>query len=213
VIVIFDLDGTVWDSEAGIVASLEHTFTVLGLPVPNRSTLQANIGPPLQLMLEELGVPAGLVEAGRAAYRERYLRHGVYEAALYPGVVEAIDAIAAAGHRLATATSKGEVPTRVMLEHFGILDRFEVVGAATMDRTAITKEAVLARALAALGTPDPTACRMIGDRHYDVHGAADHGIACIGVTWGYGDERELRDAGATAIASSPAELPLLLAAG
>jgi phosphoglycolate phosphatase len=213
VIVIFDLDGTVWDSREGIVASLEHTFTVLGLPVPNRSTLEANIGPPLQLMLEELGVPVALVDAGRAVYRDRYLELGVYEAALYPGVVDAIDSIAAAGHRLATATSKGEVPTRVMLEHFGILDRFEVVGAATMDRTAITKEAVLARTLGALGDPPPASCRMVGDRHYDVRGAAEHDIACIGVAWGYGDEEELRGAGAAAIASSASELPALVGVG
>jgi phosphoglycolate phosphatase len=125
-------------------------------------------------------------------------------------VLDAIDRIAAAGHRLATATSKGEGPTHQMIEHFGIGDRFEVIGAATMDATAITKEAVLARTLDALGNPSATGCWMVGDRSYDVTGAARFDIACIGVTWGYGSEDELRSAGARHVIDRPDQLPPLV---
>ena len=149
-IVIFDLDGTVWDSEEGIVGSLEHTFSSFGMATPERSVLTANVGPPLQLMLAELGIPAELIDDATLRYRQRYVEWGAYRASLYPGVLDAIDAIAGAGHRLATATSKGEGPTHQMLEHFGINDRFEVIGAASMDSSAITKPAVLERTLDAL---------------------------------------------------------------
>ena len=149
-IVIFDLDGTVWDSEEGIVGSLEHTFSSFGMETPERSVLTANVGPPLQLMLAELGIPAELIDDATLRYRQRYVEWGAYQASLYPGVLDAIDAIAGAGHRLATATSKGEGPTHQMLEHFGITDRFEVIGAASMDSSAITKPAVLERTLDAL---------------------------------------------------------------
>lgn len=209
-IVIFDLDGTVWDSEEGIVGSLQHTFAAYGLPVPERSVLTANLGPPLQQMLAELGIPDRLVAEATLTYRERYVEWGAYQASLYPGIVDAIDRIAADGHRLATATSKGEGPTHQMLEHFGITDRFEVIGAATMDATAITKEAVLGRALTALGGPDPSACWMVGDRSYDVTGAASYGIPCIGVLWGYGSAEELAAAGARHVVADPAELLALL---
>ncbi len=175
--------------------------------VPGRAVLTANLGPPLQQMLAELGFPPELVDEATLRYRERYVEWGAYQAALYPGILDAIDTLAAAGHRLATATSKGEGPTHQMLEHFGIEDRFEVIGAATMDATAITKEAVLGRTLAALGDPDPAQCWMVGDRSYDVTGSASFGIDCIGVTWGYGSTEELVAAGARHVVDLPAELP------
>ena len=146
--VVFDLDGTVWDSEPGILACLVHTLDALGLPVPTDQVLRSHIGPPLPLMLEMVGVPAGHVEAGVRLYRDRYVRAGVYEASLYDGAVDMLDAVAAAGHTLATATSKGEGPTRTMLDHFGLTDRFTVIGAASMDGTIISKTDVLARTLA-----------------------------------------------------------------
>lgn len=212
-IVIWDLDGTVWDSEPGIVASLEHALRSVGMVVPPPEELRGIIGPPLAMMLAELGVPESRLDEAVRHYRERYLSTGVLEASLYPGVVEALDALAGAGHRLATATSKGEVPTRMMLEHFGLAGAFEVVGAASMDGRSATKRQVLGRTLEALGAPEPTACVMVGDRHYDVTGAAAFGISCIGAAWGYGGAEELRLAGAVALAERPLDVPPLVAGG
>lgn len=209
-IVIFDLDGTVWDSEKGIVGSLEHTFVSYGMEVPDRSVLRSNLGPPLQLMLAELGIPEDRVDEATLRYRERYVEWGAYQATLYPGVVEAIDELRAGGHRLTTATSKGEGPTLQMLEHFDLADRFEVVGAASMDASAITKDAVLERTLDRLGNPDPDRCWMVGDRSYDVVGAARFGIPCIGVTWGYGTAEELTTAGARHVVTEPGALLALI---
>lgn len=209
-IVIFDLDGTVWDSRPGIVACLVHAFDELGLEPPDEGRMIAAIGPPLRTMLADLGVHEDLLDTGVAAYRERYLSTGVYEAELFPGVVEVIDRLIDRGDTLATATSKGSVPTATMLDHFGIRDRFEVVGAATMDGTATTKSEVLAMTLDGLGRPDPLGCRMVGDRYHDVEGAAGHGIRCVGVAWGYGGREELLAAGAESVADEPSELPGLL---
>jgi len=212
-IVLLDLDGTVWDSEDGIVRCVDHALATLGRTVPPRAHLVRAIGPPLRSMLEHLGVPEEQLDDGVAAYRDRYLTVGVYESALYPGVTDMLDRLAADGHTLATATSKGEVPTRTMLDHFGITDRFAAVGAATMDGVATTKTEVLARVLRLLGDPPGSTCRMVGDRHYDVLGAADHGIDCIGATWGYGGAEELRQAGAVALAHHPTDVPVLVAQG
>lgn len=209
--VILDLDGTVWDSQRGIVACLEHALRGLGLAVPPHDHMVANVGPPLPMMLAELGVPEQRLDDGVRLYRERYLSQGVYEAELYDGVVEAFDRLQNSGHTLATATSKGEDPTLVMLEHFGIADRFAFVGAATMDGQATSKAQVLARTLVGLGSPDADACVMVGDRHYDVTGAATFGIGCIGAGWGYGGVDELRTAGAVAVAERPADVPPLVA--
>ena len=201
---IFDLDGTVWDSEPGILASMAHALGELGLPVPDQTVLRSHIGPPLPLMLAAVGVPEPLVDDGVRLYRERYLTVGVFEASLYDGVTDLLDAVAGSGHVLATATSKGEVPTRTMLEHFDLERRFAVVGAATMDGSATTKPEVLALTLAGLGGPSADTCILIGDRDLDVLGAATHGVDCIGAAWGYGGTEELHSAGAWAIAASPA---------
>lgn len=206
-IVIFDLDGTVWDSVEGIVGTLEHTLASLDLPVPTRSDLAANVGPPLPTMLAELGVPPHRLEEGTAAYRERYMGWGVYRATPFPGVVEVLDELRADGRRLATATSKGELPTGIMLDHLDLAHRFDVVGAASMTvASEMTKTAVIRRTLARLGDPGPDDCVMVGDRHYDVRGAAEFGIDCIGVAWGYGSEAELRAAGAAEVVGSAGEL-------
>ena len=203
---LFDLDGTVWDSEPGIIGCMEHAFSALDLPVPPREVLESNVGPPLHEMLADVGMPRELVEAGVVHYRERYRTWGAFQADPYPGMVELLEELAGLGRRLATATSKGEEPTQLMLDHFDLRRHFEVVGAASMDHSAATKERVIAKALAGLGDPDPAACLMVGDRHYDVEGAASFGIACIGVAWGYGNGTELVDAGARRVVHSPAEL-------
>lgn len=209
--VIFDLDGTVWDSEPGILACMAHALDDLGLDIPGDDVLRSHIGPPLRSMLAEVGVPEPLLDDGVRAYRGRYLTVGVYEAALYDGVTDLLDVVAGDGHVLATATSKGEVPTRTMLDHFDLADRFEVIGAATMDGAATTKAEVLALTLGGLGEPDPGACVLVGDRDLDVFGAAAHRIDCIGAAWGFGGRDELVDAGAWAVADAPADVPGLLA--
>lgn len=200
---LFDLDGTVWDSEPGIIGCVEYAFEALGLVAPPRDVLASNVGPPLHRMLADAGVPADLLDDAVAHYRRRYLEWGAFRSSVYPGMVDLLGELGAAGRRLATATSKGADPTQVMLEHFGLRDHFEVVGAASMDQSATTKPLVIERALAALGDPDPSECVMVGDRHYDVRGAAEHGIACIGVTWGYGHGTELVDAGAATVVADP----------
>ncbi len=210
-IVIFDLDGTVWNSEPGILACMVHALDQLALEVPTEAVLRSHIGPPLRSMLAEVGVPEPLLDDGVRHYRDRYLSAGVYEASLYDGVIGLLDGITGDGHVLATATSKGEVPTRTMLEHFGLADRFAVVGAATMDGTATTKSEVLARTLDGLDHPEPAECVLVGDRDLDVAGAAAHGIDCIGAAWGFGGRIELADAGAWAVAERPVDVPALLA--
>lgn len=194
--VLFDLDGTVWHSEPGIVDALRHTLSTMGLDVPDDTTLAANLGPPLQTMLAQLGVPAERVDEGRHTYRARYRTHGEHMFRVYDGIPELLDELRAAGHRLATATSKGIEPTRRMLVHAGLTERFDVVAAASMDASAATKEAVIASALGQLGDPDPAATTMVGDRHYDVVGGRRFGLRTVAVRWGYAPAGELDEVGA-----------------
>ena len=189
--VLFDLDGTVWHSEPGIVDALAHTLATLGLYVPPSDELASNLGPPLQAMLALMGVPDDRIDEARDVYRARYRTHGEYDYTLYPGVVGLLDALRGAGIRVATATSKGVDATRRMLAHAGLMERFDVVAAASMDASAHLKTDVIAVALHDLGRPDPTRTAIVGDRHYDVEGGRSFGLTTIAVTWGYAAHREL----------------------
>lgn len=211
VIVIFDLDGTVWDSEPGILACMAHALTGVGIDVAPAPALRSHIGPPLRTMLANLGVPEPRLDDAFRLYRERYLSTGVFEASLYEGVVALLDELAGRGHTLATATSKGVDPTMTMLEHFGLAARFAVIGAASMDDSCSTKTQVLARTLAELGDPDRDRCVLVGDRDLDVIGAGANGVDCIGAAWGFGGADELVAAGAWQVADSPADVAALLA--
>ncbi len=210
VIVIFDLDGTVWDSEPGILACMAHALNGVGVDVAPASELRSHIGPPLRTMLANLGVPEVLLDDAFRLYRERYLSIGVFEASLYPGVVALLDDLTAAGHTLATATSKGVDATMTMLEHFGLTERFAVIGAASMDDSCSTKTQVLARTLSDLGDPDRGTCVLVGDRDLDVMGAAAHDVDCIGAAWGFGGVDELVTAGAWQVAATPADVAALV---
>jgi len=210
VFVIFDLDGTVWDSARGIVGCVRECFEHHGLVAPSDAAARAVLGPPLRDMLAELGMPEDALDRAVLDYRQRYSAWGAFEADLYDGMVDVLDRLIADGHRLATATSKGEIGTALMIDHFGLRDRFEVIGASSMDGVTTTKSAVIGRTLASLGDPDPGGCLMVGDRRHDVEGAAAHRIGCVGVRWGYGSVEELVDAGATAIAEVPADVPRLV---
>jgi len=207
---LFDLDGTVWDSLPGIITSLEHALAHVGVTPPSREALMAHVGPPILEMLADVGVPTERLHEACEVYRERYHRIGVTEAALYPGMLDLIDHLRADGWRLATATSKGEVGTALMLQHFGLTSRFDVVSAARMDATGHGKGPVIDRALEGLGRPDPAATWMIGDRSYDVDGGRSAGLRTIGVMWGYAVNGELARSMPDRLARSVTELGSIL---
>lgn len=208
--VLFDLDGTVWDSEPGILDALRHTLAALGIAVPDDAALASNLGPPLQVMLAELGVPAERVDEGRDVYRARYLTHGEHMFTVFDGIAELLDDLRAAGRRLATATSKGIEPTRRMLDSAGLSERFDVIAGASMDASAASKEAVIASALDLLGGPDPASTVIVGDRHYDVAGGRRFGLVTVAVRWGYAPDGELDSVGADAVVDDVAGLRAVL---
>ncbi len=183
-LVIFDLDGTLTDSAAGIVASFVHALQAVGADVPGGDLTTRIVGPPMHQTMAALGLGTR-TDAAVAAYRRDYTERGWAMNTMFDGIGELLADLQAAGVRLAVATSKAEPTATRILEHFGILDRFDVVAGATVDGTRASKSQVLAHALQQLG-PLPERVVMVGDRAHDVEGAAAHGIATIVVGWGYG---------------------------
>ena len=193
-LVIFDLDGTLTDSAAGVVSSFRHALHQIGVAAPAGDLAPVVVGPPMQHTLAALGLGAR-VEAAMAAYRADYTTRGWAMNRLFDGIAALLADLRAAGVRLAVATSKAEPTARRVLDHFGLAEHFEVIAGATVDGTRSAKADVLAHALAQLA-PLPHRVLMVGDRSHDVVGAAAHGIDTVVVGWGYGRHDDLDDAAA-----------------
>ena len=210
-LVLLDLDGTLTDSAPGIVAGIRHAYGALGLPVPDDATLRSFVGPPITDTFPPHGVPADRVDAAVRAYREAYAAGGMYDNRVFDGIPEVLRALRAAGCTLAVATSKPEVYAKPICDRYGLTELVDGVFGAPLDEGTSTKATVIAQALASLGRTSPVdpadgPALMVGDREHDVHGAAEHGIACVGVTWGYAAPGELADAGAVALVDDVADL-------
>jgi phosphoglycolate phosphatase len=204
--VLVDLDGTITDSFPAIVGSLKPALRDLGVAVPSDDALRSVVGPPFELGLPLIGVPGPKLWAVIDRYRDHYEAGGLFECAVYDGIPAMLDDLLAQGLVLALATAKPEPSAIRILEHFGLADRFSVLAGATFEPGRRTKDEVITHALHQLGIDAGPHVVMVGDRDHDVHGAAVHGIDCIGVLWGYGGAEELTNAGASALAATPADV-------
>ncbi|WP_350348218.1 HAD hydrolase-like protein [Agromyces sp. G08B096] len=194
--VLFDLDGTIVDSETEITNSLAHMFVTMGLPVPDDETLRSYVGPPL---LDSLRMTAGFTDADAwealHVYRDHYDEH-LLASPVFPGVAGVLERLHAAGMPIALATSKPESMARLVLEHTGLAKYFDVIAGASEDEERSTKADVVAEALRRLQAQgvDTADAVMVGDRGYDTLGAAANGVPTILVEWGYGSPAEAQDA-------------------
>lgn len=210
-VVLFDLDGTLTDSGEGITKCAQLALRHFGIEVEDRRMLRCFVGPPLRESFPKFGVPQDQVEKAIELFRSRYLTVGKFENVPYPGIEDLLKGLRTRGHRLFVATSKPETTAVEVLRHFGLSGYFERICGASMDSGRDSKEAVIAYLLELAG--DLTDMVMVGDTAFDVIGAAAHGIPTVGVSWGYGDVTEMREAGAAAIADSPQQLLQLLETG
>ena len=213
---LIDVDGTISDSLAGIQASFRTAMEAVDHPIPDDSFMSTLAGPPMRDSMAKIGLSGDRLDAAMRAYRAAQTDGGWADTRMFPGWVELLDGWRADGIRLATATSKGGHFARKVLAEFGILDRFDFIGAADDGGDRHHKDDVIEHTLRVLGLP---AVRrdidgdggdalpgvvMIGDRIHDVEGARRFGVPAILVGWGYGpdDERDRADA----VAHTPDQL-------
>lgn len=206
--ILFDLDGTLTDSGEGIINCATLALSHYGLPVPTREEMRVFVGPPLHDTFRRFGVPEDKINEAIQIFRSRYTRIGKFENKPYPGISELLSSLQAQGHKLYVATSKPEVMSVEILEHFNLAPYFTRICGASLDESRTTKSAVIAYLLE--NCQDVSEAVMVGDTAFDVIGAKAHGISTIGVSWGYGCVEDLLEAGATAIAHNPQELLELL---
>ena len=205
--VLFDLDGTLTDPAEGIIGGVVFAMEQAGVPVPDRATLESFIGPPLIGQFERVcGVPHETAVAMLGYYRQYFVPRGMHENRVYDGIPALLTALRAAGLTLAVATSKPEPFAEEILTFFGLADKLDYICGSTLDEQRTDKASVIAYARERMGFGEADALMMVGDRCYDVEGAVQNGLPCIGVLYGYGSREELTAAGAAALAQDPQEL-------
>lgn len=209
---LFDLDGTLIDSEIGIFAGVRHSLAAVGAEAPDDAALRSWVGPPLRVSYAAiLGDDSERIEAAVAAYGDRFRDAGWSEHTVYEGIPELIASLSAAGHRLAVVTSKPMPHAGPIISHLPFGHFFERVYAPDLTTAHSEKATMIAAALADFDQPAEDTI-MIGDRLYDMEGAVTNGVRAIGVLWGFGDREELEAAGAWKIATTPDDIATLTAA-
>lgn len=207
--ILFDFDGTVFDTVEGITKSVRYALNKRGIDA-ELEALRCFAGPPLdEMFAEKFGFDHDEAIAAVADFRERYLPVGLYECRIFPGIRELTEHLRGAGFKLGIATSKPEELAVKLLARENMVSRFDVICGTKPGMINTQKWQVVAEAMEALGA-DKGSTVLIGDTKYDVIGAHRCGIPCIGVSYGYAAEGELEQAGADGIVNTLDELESLL---
>lgn len=203
----FDLDGTITDSARGITNSVMYALKKYGIKEENREKLYAFIGPPLTDSFQKYyGFSKEQSWKAVEYYREYYKDQGIFECEVYEGMKSTLSTIQKNGKKAVIATSKPEIYAKRIIEHFQLDSYFDGVYGMELNGGRGTKSEVIQYALRECNIKDLNQVLMIGDRSHDMIGAKENGIQSLGVLYGFGSEKELKEAGADSIVHTTKEL-------
>lgn len=195
--VMFDLDGTLFDSSEGIKMCYRQGLAHFGITVEHDEELDKVIGPSLYDSYHDFyGLEGGDILEAVRIYRELYSSEGIYMIKMYDGVENMLRILKQNGFTICLATSKPHVMAQRILDFTGLKQYFDVVCGANLDGSMSDKVELISECLKQSGFTDKERVYMVGDRSYDMIGAAKAGVHSIGVTYGFGTRIELMNAGA-----------------
>ncbi len=205
--ILFDLDGTITDPKEGITKSVAYSLKKFGIEVDDLDTLCPFIGPPLSTSFETF-YSFSHEQALQAVdeYRVYYRKQGIFECTVYEGIPELLRHLHEKNKKVVLATSKPEEFAVQLLEHFDIIQYFDVVAGSNMEGTRVEKADVIRHAIGQLPGFELGEAVMVGDRKFDYIGAKELGIPCILIGYGYGEMEELRECKPFAIKETVKEL-------
>lgn len=206
--VLFDFDGTLFDTGPGITNCLREALLKCGYAVAPDDDLKRFVGPPLpQAFREFFGIVGEDSEKLLLTYRAIYAEKGVFDCAPIADAEQFLRRLRERGVKTAVATSKPLRFANAILERFGF-DKYFCAVCGIDDDESLLKSQIVAQAMQKIGAV-PAETVMIGDRKFDVLGAAANGIPCIGLDTGFGEKNELQKAGAVFVVKTYTELEKL----
>ncbi len=201
-LVVFDVDGTLVDSQHTIAASMATAFDLNGYPRPDLRDVRRVVGLSLVeavarlLPTEPDSRHATVAEDYKAAFFELRNRPD-HDDPLFPGARDVVSRLDAAGYQLGICTGKSRRGLVAVLTHHGLSPHF--VTAQTADQhPGKPHPAMLRQAMAEAGA-EPATTVLVGDTSFDMAMARNAGVAPVGVSWGYHEVAELKESGADVV--------------
>ena len=206
---IFDLDGTLLDTLSDLATSVNYALRTYGMPEHSVDDVRRFVGNGVRLLMER-AVPNGkanpLFDEAFATFRQHYMLHSLDTTRPYNGIPEVLAELRQRGCRLAVVSNKFMTATQELIRHF-FHDTIEVA-IGEHEAEGIRKKPApdtVIEALRQLGVGKENTV-YVGDSDVDIQTAANAGLPCISVLWGFRDREFLTQHGAVTFISSPCEL-------
>lgn len=208
-LIIFDLDGTLLNTLEDLTDSLNAVLAAHGLPEHSKQAVKGFVGNGVRKLIER-AVSGGennplfetVLDENKAYYRE----HMDIKTAPYPGVLRALKKLKTAGYITAIASNKYDAATQGLKEKFFS----ETIDAALGDGVVATKKPqpeIIFELMHRLRVSDPKNVLYVGDSDVDIQTAANAGIGCISVCWGFRTAKFLKEHKAQILIDRAGKLP------
>ncbi len=204
-LIVFDWDGTLYDSTALIVGCIQAACTDLGLAEPSRTDAAYVIGLGLHDALAHVapGLPPERVPELGQRYRHHYFKRQ-HELSLFQGTIDLLHALKARNHWLAVATGKSRAGLNEALAHVELKGMFDATR--TADETASKPHPLMLHELISTFGVAPERTLMVGDTTHDLQLARNAGTHCVAVSYGAHEPTSFHHYEPRCIAHSMAEL-------
>jgi pyrophosphatase PpaX len=206
---LFDLDGTLIDSIRLILDSYHHTLTQHNLPARSDEDWLKGVGTPLAVQFSEWRESPDILEAMIATYREYNLKHHDSMVTVYPGVLEAVRDVKAAGIQTGLVTSKNRQGALRGLKLVGLEALMDVLVCADEVTNPKPHPEPVENAVALLGA-DPASTVYVGDSIHDMQSGRAAGVKTAAALWGPFGRSHLESARPDYWLKTPADLVSLI---
>ena len=205
--VIFDLDGTLLDTLGDLAASTNRALTHFHFPQRSLDEVRQFVGNGVEKLIRR-AVPAGTEEAQIQAcltwFKQDYMVHMRDQTAPYPEILALLQALREHGCKAGVVSNKFDGAVKELCqEHFG-----DLIYIAIGERPGLRKKPApdLVNLCISELEASPDRCVYVGDSDVDIQTAANAGLPCLSVSWGFRSRPFLVEHGASMIADTPAEL-------
>ena len=202
---IFDLDGTLIDSQTDILNSVNYVRKNFNLPMLDIATVRSYIGDGANILVKKIFPGASDEDLKKAfiEFKEHYLEHPVDNTKAYPSIVEMLDKLK--DKQKAVLTNKPEAISRKILKKLGIESYFSVVWGGDTGPFRKPDPDPIHKILAQLNVK-PGEAVLIGDGINDIRAAKSAGIKTVGLGYGYSEKSKILDLKPDYFADTPQEL-------
>ncbi len=204
---LFDLDGTLTDSQEGVIKCFQFTIMELRQAHCSESELKNLIGVPIRSIFQKLleSDDNDLINKAISIYRERFSEIGIVENKVYPGIADLLAFLRKNSYRLWIVTLKNEADAKKIVRYFSFDKLIQGVYGPDLDEYPDNKSQLIKSVLTDFKLV-PSETVMIGDREEDVFAGKSNQTMTIGVTYGYGTEDEITNSGPDYICNNPYEI-------